>query len=178
MHLLEWKLLNIKQNFTEACSLGSDWQYCNIGSGIGSAPIRRQAIIWTNVGMFHWRIYASLGLNEQTRRTRTWNIITVPADGVAPVIHQQVQFLLQDWRWLSRSPLGNKDFEYIFAEQTTFSSKWPARSREISRHSARHWHHLRVCSRPSQSFLENVSPENTTKFPSLSQRGYSNIYEM
>ena len=59
-----------------------------------------------------------------------------------------------------------------------FFSKWAAKSSEISRHSARHWHHLRVCSRPSQSFLENVSPENTTKFPSLSQRGYSNIYEM
>ena len=24
----------------------------------------RQAIIWTNVGLFHWCIYASLGLNE------------------------------------------------------------------------------------------------------------------
>ena len=32
MHFLEWKLLNFKQNFTEICSLGSNWQYGSIGS--------------------------------------------------------------------------------------------------------------------------------------------------
>ena len=31
-------------------------------------PKRRQAIIWANVGMFYWRIYASLGLNELINR--------------------------------------------------------------------------------------------------------------
>ena len=29
----------------------------------GLAPIRRQAIIWTNEVLVHWRIYASFGLN-------------------------------------------------------------------------------------------------------------------
>ena len=36
----------------------------NIGSDNGLAPIRRQAIIWTNGGLVYWHIYASLGLNE------------------------------------------------------------------------------------------------------------------
>ena len=35
-----------------------------IGSDNGLAPPRRQANIWTNDGMFYWRIYASPGLNE------------------------------------------------------------------------------------------------------------------
>ena len=67
MHFLQWKLLNFKSNFNEihvVYSLGSNWQYDSIGSDNGLAPNRRQAIIWTNVGMLYWRIYASLGLNE------------------------------------------------------------------------------------------------------------------
>ena len=35
----------------------------SIGSDNDLAPTRRQAIIWTNGGLFYWRIYASLGLN-------------------------------------------------------------------------------------------------------------------
>ena len=31
VHFLEWKLTNFKWNFTEICSLGSDWQYGSIG---------------------------------------------------------------------------------------------------------------------------------------------------
>ena len=34
------------------------------GSDNGLAPNRRQAIIWTNVGMLYWHIYVSLGLIE------------------------------------------------------------------------------------------------------------------
>ena len=45
-------------------SLVSKWQYVIIGSDNGSAPNRRQAIIWTNGGLVNWRIYASLSLNE------------------------------------------------------------------------------------------------------------------
>ena len=44
--------------------LGSNLQNGGIGSDNGLAPNRRQAIIWINVGMFYWRIDASLGLNE------------------------------------------------------------------------------------------------------------------
>ena len=46
------------------CCLGSNWQYGSIGSDNGLAPNRRQAIIWTDVGMLYGRIYASPGLNE------------------------------------------------------------------------------------------------------------------
>ena len=44
--------------------LGSNLQYCCIGSGNGLALNRRQAIIWNNVGISYWRIFASLDLNE------------------------------------------------------------------------------------------------------------------
>ena len=33
----------------------------SIGSDDGLAPIRRQALIWTNADPVHWRIYAALG---------------------------------------------------------------------------------------------------------------------
>ena len=51
VRFLEWKLLNLKQNFTEICSLGCNWQYGSIGSDNGLAPNRRQAMIWSNVGV-------------------------------------------------------------------------------------------------------------------------------
>ena len=35
-----------------------------IGLDNGLAPVRLQAIIWTNDGLVYWRIYAFLGLNE------------------------------------------------------------------------------------------------------------------
>ena len=57
-------------NFTEICSLGSNWQYGSIGSDHGLVPSMRQAIIWTNGGMLYWRIYASLGLNELSQMYR------------------------------------------------------------------------------------------------------------
>ena len=46
------------------CYFGSNWQYDSIGSDNALAPNRRQAIIWSNVGMLYRRIYASLGLKE------------------------------------------------------------------------------------------------------------------
>ena len=49
-HFLDWKFLNFKQNFTEICSLWSNWQYGSSGSDNGLAPTRRQAIIWISVG--------------------------------------------------------------------------------------------------------------------------------
>ena len=35
-----------------------------IGAYTGLAPTRWQSTIWTNDGIFYWRIYASLGLDE------------------------------------------------------------------------------------------------------------------
>ena len=64
MHSSEWKYLNSDSNFTDLCSLWSNWQYGSIGSDNGLAPTRRQAIMWTNDGQVWWRIYASLGPNE------------------------------------------------------------------------------------------------------------------
>ena len=68
VHSREWKFSNYEENFIELiepCSFGSNWQYGNIVSDDGLTPNSRQAIliIWTNVGMFYWRMYAALGLN-------------------------------------------------------------------------------------------------------------------
>ena len=38
VHLQEWKLLDFKGNFTELCSLWSNWQYGSIGSDTGLVP--------------------------------------------------------------------------------------------------------------------------------------------
>ena len=43
------KTFEFQINFTEICSLGSNWQYGSIGSDDDLAPNRQQAIIWTNV---------------------------------------------------------------------------------------------------------------------------------
>ena len=75
VHFLEWLILNFKTNFIEICSFGSNWQYGGIGADNGLALNRRQAIIWTNVDMLYWRIYASLGLNELTH----WHIYHLSA---------------------------------------------------------------------------------------------------
>ena len=44
--------MNSAPDFTEVCSRGSNQQYSSIGLDNGLAPIRRQAIIWTNDGKF------------------------------------------------------------------------------------------------------------------------------
>ena len=44
----EWKLLNLKLNFIEICSLGSNSQYVSIGLDNALVPYKRQAIIWNN----------------------------------------------------------------------------------------------------------------------------------
>ena len=54
----------IMSNFTEVCSQGFNWQFCNIDLGNGLAPIRRQAIAWTNADPVHRRIYAALPGDE------------------------------------------------------------------------------------------------------------------
>ena len=64
---LEWKLFHFISNFIEICSHGLNYQSAIIGSNDGLAPNRRQAIIGTKGGIVHWRIYASLGLNELTQ---------------------------------------------------------------------------------------------------------------
>ena len=64
MHFHEWKVLYFDSNFTEVCSQESNEQYSSIGLDNGLAPIRLQAIIWTNEDPVHWRLYAALGGDE------------------------------------------------------------------------------------------------------------------
>ena len=56
--------LRIKKKSLKYVSWGLNRQFSSIGSDNGLAPNRRQAVIWTSVGMFYGRIYVSLGLNE------------------------------------------------------------------------------------------------------------------
>ena len=64
MHFLGLKRLNVKYNFIELCSLGSNWQYAIISWAKALAPHWRQAFIWTNDGLVYWRIYVSLSRIE------------------------------------------------------------------------------------------------------------------
>ena len=69
------KCLNLDENLTELCSQGSNQQYSSIGSDNGWAPTRRQAIIWTNAGLFtdgDMRHSASMGL---TNPWQMWLIV-------------------------------------------------------------------------------------------------------
>ena len=60
--------------------IASNKRSSSTGSDDGLAPVRRQAIIWTNHGLVQWRIYASLGLSELKLFIGTTEI--VPRDGV------------------------------------------------------------------------------------------------
>ena len=56
--------MNFNQHLTDVCSLGWNKQYSGIGSDNGMVPKRQQAIIWSNVRMLHWYIYAPRSLND------------------------------------------------------------------------------------------------------------------
>ena len=71
IHFHEWNVLYFDSNFTEVCSLGSNWQQPSIGLDHGLALNRRQAIIWTNADPIHWSIYASIGGDEYMVPQRT-----------------------------------------------------------------------------------------------------------
>ena len=56
--VIPWvKTFEFYKKITEMCFLGSNWQYDSNGSDNGLAPKRWQPIIWTNVGVPHWRIF-------------------------------------------------------------------------------------------------------------------------
>ena len=52
------------ENFIEICFTGYNWKCSSIVSENGSAPTRRQTIIWTNYMLDNWHIYVALGLSE------------------------------------------------------------------------------------------------------------------
>ena len=69
MHFHEWNILYfIDSNFNTVCFQGCDWQQSSIGSGNGLAPVRRQAINWTNADPVHRRIYTALGGDESNHQ--------------------------------------------------------------------------------------------------------------
>ena len=55
---LEQKL-DFQKHFIEIYCFGCNWQYVSFASDNGLAPKRRQAFIWTNDDLVHWRIYVS-----------------------------------------------------------------------------------------------------------------------
>ena len=74
--------------------MGSNYKYVSIGPDDGLAPIRRQAIIWTNGGLVYRRIYASLGLNELMYTTEY-------ADGVISICYTDGCFRRSIHHWSS-----------------------------------------------------------------------------
>ena len=67
VYFLVWKLLYIGSNITKTWSQLSIQQYMNIGSDNGLAPIRRQAIIWTNDdSLLWWYIVLHCAIRGQT----------------------------------------------------------------------------------------------------------------
>ena len=59
-HFLEWNSSIYYYNFTEVCSLGSNWRQPSIGLDNGLAPNRRQEIIWKTADPIPRRIYAAV----------------------------------------------------------------------------------------------------------------------
>ena len=59
----KWKYMNFQLSFDWSLFLNIQLTIC---SDNGLAPIRRQAIIWSNDGLVYWCICASLGLNKLT----------------------------------------------------------------------------------------------------------------
>ena len=64
MNFLGRKCLNFNQNVTEFCSGWSNQQFFSIGSEIGLAPNRQQAIIWISDGIDYWHRFTPLGRNK------------------------------------------------------------------------------------------------------------------
>ena len=76
------KILELRLKFRWSLS---NWQYSSTGSGNGLAPPRREAIIWTDGGLFYWRVYASLCHNKFSRG---WKFVSSLCQQM-PLGHQQ-----------------------------------------------------------------------------------------
>ena len=63
MHFLEGKSSKFYLNFTEVCSLGSNWPKHSTGFDIGLVPNMQQTIMWTDEDLAYWQVYASPSLN-------------------------------------------------------------------------------------------------------------------
>ena len=84
-HAFSWmKTFECQAMLYQMCSLGSNWRYVIIGPDNGLAPNRRQAIIWTNDGLFHWCI-----THICVTRPRRVNVFE-PGDGLLTSIKNQV----------------------------------------------------------------------------------------
>ena len=57
------KWLYLFSKFTEVCWYGSSWRHTSDDSNTDWVPNRRQAFIWTKIGMVYWRIYVSFALD-------------------------------------------------------------------------------------------------------------------
>ena len=58
------KMIKFQLKFHLICSFVSTWQLVSTGPENDLMPNRQQTIILTNDGLFYWRLYASLSLNE------------------------------------------------------------------------------------------------------------------
>ena len=122
MHILEWKLFNFERNFTELCSLGSNWQNSSIGSDNGLAPNRRQAIICTNVYPVHWRMYAAIGGDELTHSFHNDQIWQAKLE--LENIKKHI-FLKRKLKWSSFADVLCRLRIYLLHHFWIYASLWP-----------------------------------------------------
>ena len=62
-HIFSKQWLYLFSKSTEVCWNGSSWRHTSDDSNTDWVPNRRQAIIWTKVGVVYWRIYVSFALD-------------------------------------------------------------------------------------------------------------------
>ena len=108
-----------------------------IGSDNGLAPNRQQAIIWTNVGPVHWRMYGALGGDELICAfyAGLWSITVFPVEidsvtTVTTVVCTVVIIVTSYWaRWRLKSPASLSFTQpFILAqikENTKAPRHWP-----------------------------------------------------
>ena len=88
----KYKLLNLKYNFTEMCSLGSNWQYGSIDSENGLEPNRRRVIIWSNDSILDWCINVSPSLNVLSVCTIYSGVLLKQRDFIGSLFDNVVQY--------------------------------------------------------------------------------------
>ena len=110
-------ILYFALNFTEVCSLGSDWNQPITGSVNDLVPNRRKAITWNNAEPVHCRIYAAQGGDELmqtavTCRGSIWRLLVEVTTFCYPYL------LLCTWIMVVRSCYGNAFYQWVIVKSS------------------------------------------------------------
>ena len=106
--LMNFTLMYVYLRFTEICSLCSKQQYAQFGLDNGLAPIRRQAIIWTDNGLVYWPIHVSLCHSMRWKANIYMTFCETPGDLPHTTGNLLESFVLYNshlghWWWLTKT---------------------------------------------------------------------------